>query len=98
MRSGWPTAISGGPGIVSWGSVTRSGAVIMHLVVNTIAKGAYRPRRIILWKVDPTIVPGVSISVKASGRFYRDERRLGDVGRALEKGCVDGLGAVLSAV
>lgn len=43
------------------------------------------PRVLVVSQVDTTVVPRVSFGVEAACRLDRDERRLGDVGRALEE-------------
>jgi len=57
---------------------------VIGAAATAVAKVAGRPwSGIVIRQVDATVVPWVTVSVEASGRLDRDQRRLGHVARAI---------------
>lgn len=96
MRSGRAPAVAGRPSAVTWCHI--AGLRDRQLVVHVSAQRPRSPWVIIVREVDSAIVPRVSVSVEAASRLNRDEGRLGDVARTLEKVVAGRVRAVLSAI
>lgn len=99
MRSGRTSAVTRGPGAVSRSRVARVRHVGGQLGAPVDADLVGRPPDVVILfrEVHAAVVPRVAVGVEAPGGLDGDERRLGDIARALEEVAV-GCRAVLPAV
>src|SRR3569833_63466 len=108
MRRGRAAAVCGRPRVVARRDIAGLGdcqlvvdgaaAAAAAAATAADAEGTRGPWAIVVGQVHSAVVPGVTIRVEATGRFDRDERRLGLVARSLEERVVGRVRAIFSAI